>query len=171
MLPMIGTVKMLHIVAVTFAIAAIAASGRARINDVLLAGIAISLAAGAITTGLQFQADIAATFEAVRWSLGQLTQVGYSGVQLLAPVAVVSIAILLSQTRALESMIGGEERAHAQGVNVRRTRTIALATGALGVGACVTAGDLWLCTAGIVRGPRSLTSGAVGVVSSGSSIG
>lgn len=136
-LPMVSIAAFAGALVVTFAIAAIAASGRARINDVLLAGIAISLAAGAITTGLQFQADIAATFEAVRWSLGQLTQVGYSGVELLAPVAVVCIAVLLSQTRALESMIGGEERAHAQGVNVRRTRTIALATGALGVGACV----------------------------------
>ena len=136
-LPMVSIAAFTGALIVTFAIAAIAASGRARINDVLLAGIAISLAAGAITTGLQFQADIAATFEAVRWSLGQLTQVGYSGVQLLAPVAVFCIFILLSQTRALESMIGGEERAHAQGVNIRRTRTIALATGALGVGACV----------------------------------
>jgi iron complex transport system permease protein len=136
-LPMVSIAAFVGALVVTFTIAAIAASGRARINDVLLAGIAISLAAGAITTGLQFQADIAATFEAVRWSLGQLTQVGYSGVELLAPVAVVCVAVLLSQTRALESMIGGEERAHAQGVNVRRTRTIALATGALGVGACV----------------------------------
>ena len=58
--------------AVTFAIAAIAASGRARINDVLLAGIAITLATGAVTTGLQFHADMASTFEAVRWSLVEL---------------------------------------------------------------------------------------------------
>lgn len=122
---------------VTFAIAAIAASGRASINDVLLAGIAITLATGAVTTGLQFQADMAATFEAVRWSLGHLTQVGYRGVIMLTPVALVCSVILLLQVRALESMLGGEERAHAQGVDVRRTRTICLAFGAIGVGACV----------------------------------
>jgi iron complex transport system permease protein len=122
---------------VTFAIAAIAASGRASMNDVLLAGIAITLATGAVTTGLQFQADMAATFEAVRWSLGHLTQVGYRGVIMLAPVTVVCALILLFQVRALESMLGGEERAHAQGVDVRRTRTICLAFGAIGVGACV----------------------------------
>jgi ABC-type Fe3+-siderophore transport system permease subunit len=136
-LPMVSIAAFGGALLVTFAIAAIAASGRARINDVLLAGIAISLAAGAITTGLQFQADIAATFEAVRWSLGQLTQVGWQGVQLLLPVVVLCCGILLAHTRALESMIGGEERAHAQGVDVRRTRSVCLATGALGVGAVV----------------------------------
>lgn len=136
-LPMVSIAAFAGALLVTFSIAAIAASGRARINDVLLAGIAISLAAGAITTGLQFQADIASTFEAVRWSLGHLTQVGYQGVQLLAPIAIFCGSVLLFHTRALESMIGGEERAHAQGVDVRRTRSVCLATGALGVGACV----------------------------------
>ncbi len=136
-LPLVSIAAFAGALLVTFAIAAIAASGRARINDVLLAGIAITLAAGAITTGLQFQADIAATFEAVRWSLGHLTQVGYRGVQLLLPMTLVCCGILLAHTRTLETMIGGEERAHAQGINVRRTRTICLATGALGVGACV----------------------------------
>jgi iron complex transport system permease protein len=136
-LPLVSIAAFGGALLVTFAIAAIAASGRARINDVLLAGIAISLAAGAITTGLQFQADIAATFEAVRWSLGQLTQVGWQGVQLLLPVVVFCCVVLLANTRALESMIGGEERAHAQGVDVRRTRSVCLATGALGVGAVV----------------------------------
>jgi len=136
-LPLVSLAAFAGALAVTFTIAAIAASGRARINDVLLAGIAITLATGALTTGLQFQADMAATFEAVRWSLGHLTQVGYRGVQVLLPLSALCCVILLSQTRALESMVGGEERAHAQGVDIRRTRTICLAIGALGVGACV----------------------------------
>jgi iron complex transport system permease protein len=136
-LPLVSLAAFAGALAVTFAIAAIAASGRARINDVLLAGIAITLATGAITTGLQFQADMASTFEAVRWSLGHLTQVGYQGVQVLVPIALVCCGILLAQTRALEAMLGGEERAHAQGVNIRRTRTLCLAVGAVGVGACV----------------------------------
>ena len=45
--------------------------------DILLVGIALTLASGALTTGLQFQADIAATYRAVQWSLGSLAQVGY----------------------------------------------------------------------------------------------
>jgi len=136
-LPAVAIAAFIGALAVTFAIAAIAASGRASMNDVLLAGIAITLATGAITTGLQFQADMASTFEAVRWSLGHLSQVGYRGVLMISPIALICGAILLSQVRALESMLGGEDRAHAQGVDIRRTRTICLASGAVGVGACV----------------------------------
>ena len=136
-LPLVAIAAFAGALLVTFAIAAIAASGRASMNDVLLAGIAITLATGAITTGLQFQADMASTFEAVRWSLGHLTQVGYRGVLMISPIALVCGAVLLSQVRALESMLGGEDRAHAQGVDIRRTRTTCLAFGAVGVGACV----------------------------------
>ena len=39
----------------------------------------LTLAAGAVSTGLQYQADMAATFEAVRWSLGHLGQLGFEG--------------------------------------------------------------------------------------------
>jgi len=136
-LPLVALAAFLGALVVTFAIAAIAASGRARINDVLLAGIAITLAAGAITTGLQFHADMAATFEAVRWSLGHLAQVSYRGVLILLPFVVVCVGVLLTQIRALQAMVGGEERAHTQGVDITRTRTICLAVGAIGVGACV----------------------------------
>ena len=123
--------------AVTGFISSIAASGRARINDVLLAGIAISLAAGALTTGIQSQAGMDATFASVRWALGHLAQVGFDGGKLLAPVVVITAIILLAQIPALQAMVAGEDRAHAQGVNIRRVRTICLGVGALGVGACV----------------------------------
>ncbi len=136
-LPLVAIAAFAGALAVTFAIAAIAASGRASMNDVLLAGIAITLATGAVTTGLQFQADMASTFEAVRWSLGHLSQVGYRGVLMISPIALVCGAVLLSQVRALESMLGGEDRAYAQGVDIRRTRTTCLAFGAVAVGACV----------------------------------
>ena len=122
---------------VTLLVTAIAASGRARIQDVLLAGIAISLAASAMASGLQMTADMAATFQAVRWSLGHLGQVGYQRVVLLLPLALVVIAVLLSQGRALQALLAGEDAAFTQGVPVRRVRTLCLAFGSLGVGACV----------------------------------
>ena len=108
-----------------------------RVNDVVLAGIASSLAAGAISTGVQYSADAATLVSAVRWSLGHLPQVGYSGVLSLLPFAVVTSAILLSQTRALQSISGGEERAYSQGVNPSLIRTVTIGAGALGVAACV----------------------------------
>jgi iron complex transport system permease protein len=122
---------------VSLVVAAVAASGRARVNDVLLAGIAISLAAGAISAGLQYTADQAALFAAIQWSLGHLPQLGYRGVLMVTVFVVPVAAVLLLQTRALNALVGGEQRAHSQGVDVPRMRALVLGIGALGVGACV----------------------------------
>ena len=136
-LPLISLAAFVGALLVTAVIAVIASSGRATGNDVLLAGIAMTLAAGAVSTGLQFQADMAATFEAIRWSLGNLQQVGYGGVLFLLPFVVGTLGVCLSQVRALEAMVSGEEAAHSLGVDVPRTRALCLGVGAFGVGACV----------------------------------
>lgn len=121
----------------SFAVTAVATRGRARMSDVLLAGIAISLATSAIATGIQYAADSRALFAASRWSLGHLPQVGYRGVLLLLPVVTLTTAVLLGQTRALTSFVLGEETAHSQGVNVRRLRSIVLLSASFSVAACV----------------------------------
>jgi ABC-type Fe3+-siderophore transport system permease subunit len=118
-------------------VAGAAASGRARIHEVLLAGIAVTLATSALSTGLQYTADMRALFAAAQWSLGHLPQVGYHGAFVVAPFVIVSAIVLLSQTRALQALAIDEELAQAQGVDVRRVRVLALVTGSLGVAACV----------------------------------
>ena len=105
--------------------------------DILLVGIALTLASGALTTGLQFQADIAATYRAVQWSLGSLAQVGYEATFSLFPLCAISCIGILWQTKALETMIFGEEHAFTQGVNIRYVRTMVLFFGGLGVAVTV----------------------------------
>jgi ABC-type Fe3+-siderophore transport system permease subunit len=136
-LPWVVLLAFLGALTVTGLIAAIAYSGRARVNDVLLAGIAISLAASAISSGLHFSADMMSTFQVMRWSLGNLAQVGYQRVLLLLPFVLVSTGMMFWQLRSLEAMVAGQDRAHSQGVDVRRVRAITLGAGALGLGACV----------------------------------
>lgn len=136
-LPLISLAAFGGALVVTALIVVIASSGRASGNDVLLAGIALTLAAGAVSTGLQFQADMAATFEAIRWSLGNLQQVGYGGVLFLLPFVVGTLGLSYTQVRALEAMVSGEEVAHSLGVDVPRARALCLGVGAFGVGACV----------------------------------
>jgi iron complex transport system permease protein len=136
-LPIIAVAAFIGALLVTLLIAAIAASGRARVNDLLLVGIGITLASSAAYTGLQFQADMESTFQAVRWSLGSLAKVGYRDVVLMLPFALVTHLVLLSQIRALEALTGGEARAFSQGVPVVKVRTRCLGIGALGVGASV----------------------------------
>lgn len=136
-IPVLALAAFLGALAVTLIVAMVASSGRASTSDVLLAGIAITLAASAMASGLQFQADMAATFQAVRWSLGHLGQLGFDGLWTLLPFAVVAVVAILSQTRALDAMVAGESLAETQGVDVVRVRTLVLGVGALGVGATV----------------------------------
>jgi len=136
-LPLITAAAFIGALAVSLLVAAIAAGRRVRMNDVVLAGIACSLAAGALSTGLQYSADAAELLAATQWSLGHLPQVGYRGVGLLLPLAGVSVAGLLTLGKALEVLVAGEEHAESQGVNVRAVRAFAIGFGALGVAACV----------------------------------
>jgi iron complex transport system permease protein len=106
-------------------------------NDVLLAGITVTVATGALSVGLQYLSDSRALVAAARWSLGQLPQVGYDGVFILAPVVVPCWLLLLSRGRALQTFAFGEELAGARGVNVPALRRLVLAVGSLAIAACV----------------------------------
>src|SRR5690606_1745205 len=123
--------------AASFAVTLVAVRGHASISDVLLAGIAITLASAALSQGVQALADMRALFAATQWALGQLPQLGFDGVLLLAPFVAVSSALVLTQTRPLQVLALGEELAHAQGVAVTRVRVLVLVGGSLGVAACV----------------------------------
>ena len=118
-------------------VAAVSSSGRAAVSDVLLAGIAVTLATSALASGLTYIADSRALVASARWSLGQLPQVGYRGVGIIGPAAALCALLLLGSSRALASFALGEEVAHAHGVAVRRLRLLILIAGSLGVAACV----------------------------------
>lgn len=118
-------------------VAMTASSGRARMNDVLLAGIAVTLAAGAASQAIHAIADAPSLFAAAMWSLGQLPQVGYDRIAVLLPFTVVSALVVLARARALAVLTLGEDWAATQGVPVRRVRLEVLVAGSLGVAACV----------------------------------
>jgi iron complex transport system permease protein len=118
-------------------VSGLAASGRLSKSDVLLAGIAVTLASSALASGVQFASDARALVAAAQWSLGQLPQVGYSGVYLLAPFSAITLVGLLALGRPLQNLALGEELAHTQGVEVGRLRFLVLLVASLGVAACV----------------------------------
>lgn len=121
----------------TLLVSGLAASGRLTKNDVLLAGIAVSLAASALASGVQFASDARALVAAAQWSLGQLPQVGYRGVWLVAPFSAITLIGLLALGRPLQNLAMGEDLAQTQGVNVTRLRFLVLLVSSLGVAACV----------------------------------
>jgi iron complex transport system permease protein len=115
----------------------VAGSGRATMGDVLLAGITVTVATGALSVGLQYLSDSRALVAAARWSLGQLAQVGYEGVLVLAPLVIPCWLLLLGLARPLQTFAFGEELAESRGVAVPRMRLLVLGSGSLAVAACV----------------------------------
>lgn len=121
----------------SFAVTLVAASDRASMSDVLLAGITVTVATGALSVGLQYISDSRALVAAARWALGELPQVGYRGVFVLAPVVVPAWLVLLGSARALQTFAFGAELASSRGVNVPSLRRLVLGVGSLAVAACV----------------------------------
>lgn len=122
---------------VSLMLVGLAVQGRARTEDILLLGVGIALAASAITMGLHLRADLLETTQAVRWALGSLAQVGYRGVTLTGPILVACTLVLCSLARPLETLIGGEDRARTQGVDVSQLRLVILLAVSLSVGTAV----------------------------------
>ncbi len=122
---------------ISFGLAALARSAALRADDLVLAGVALSVGAGAATTGLQLQADAAATLASVRWAMGTLSTVGWEAPARLAPPALLTLAVLLAHGRALQALTAGADRAATLGVDTGRVRARVLLFGALGVAACV----------------------------------
>jgi iron complex transport system permease protein len=136
-LPLVTVCAFVGALAGSLLVASFASTRSAHSSDVLLAGIAVTLATSALASGIQYVSDSRALFAATQWSLGQLPQVGYRGVLLLAPLCALACALLLLLTRPLQAFALGEDLAHSQGVNVPRLRLLALSLGSLGVAACV----------------------------------
>jgi iron complex transport system permease protein len=135
--PVLALTAFAGAMAASFTVLAVASAPRVQMHHVLLAGIAATLAANAVSTALQSVADTRQIFTVAQWSLGHLAQVGYDGAVAVAPVVVVCQLLLLRMTPALQALALDEQLAHAQGVDVRRVRRRAIAVSALGVAFCV----------------------------------
>lgn len=115
----------------------VAQNARAKVEEILLAGIAITLAAGALSQGLHAISDAETLFMAAQWSLGQLPQVGYDRLLFLVIPAIISALVIFSQGRALSVLALGEDWAQSVGVETRRVRLLTLIGGCLGVATSV----------------------------------
>lgn len=122
---------------VSIPLALLSDSESIRTSDILLAGIGCTLAIGAISTGIQFTADMSETYRAVQWSLGTLSNVGYQSTYTLLAPCIIAITGILFQSRGLMALTSGEEMAWNQGVDIYAIRRNTLLFAAIGVGTCV----------------------------------
>ncbi len=114
------------------------AGPRAEAATLLLAGLAISALAGALTTlALALAPSPFAFYDAYEWLLGSLIDRSLGQAAAACIPALLVILALLRHRDALDSLALGEEVAQSLGYDLRRLRIEIVALSAIGVGACV----------------------------------
>jgi iron complex transport system permease protein len=114
------------------------AGRRAETGTLLLAGLAISALAGALTTlALALAPSPFAFYDAYDWLLGSLIDRSLDQALFAALPALLAMALLLRLRAALDALTLGEEVAQSFGHDVARLRRSVVCLSALGVGACV----------------------------------
>lgn len=119
----------------TFAVVALAGSGSST-TTLILAGVAISSLAGALTSlALNLSANPFAATEIMFWLMGSLTDRSLLHVWLAAPLIALGLAMLLTTARDLDALSLGEDVAGNLGVDPVGLRFKVIAGTALAVGA------------------------------------
>ena len=114
------------------------AGPRAETATLLLAGLAISALAGALTTlALALAPSPFAFYDAYEWLMGSLADRSLDQALFALIPSIAATALLLRQVPALDSLTFGEDAAAAMGHDVRGTRLWVVTLSAVGVGACV----------------------------------
>ena len=111
-------------------------AGRGGVLTLILAGVAVSSFAGALTSlALNLSPNPFATSEIVFWLLGSVADRSWQQVALALPFLLLGGLLLMSSTRGLEALSLGEEAAATLGHPPRRTRGLVVFGTALAVGA------------------------------------
>jgi len=114
------------------------AGPRAETATLLLAGLAISALAGALTTlALALAPSPFAFYDAYDWLMGSLIDRSLGQLAFAAGPAIFVIALLARLARPLDSLALSEDVAQSLGHDIARLRLEIVCLTALGVGACV----------------------------------
>jgi len=128
--PLLGLAGALGAGALTFAL------GRGGTLSLILAGSAVSgLMAAFLAMALNFAPNPYAAFEMSIWMLGSLSQKSWDHVLLAGPFIIGGLAVLATLGRAIDALALGEQQAESLGIDLDRTRMLALLGVGLAVGA------------------------------------
>ena len=113
------------------------ANGRLLASRLILGGVAIAYCLGGVTSLIVLTADQRELANSVlTWTLGSLAGTRWDELGLPAALLAIGAALLLTQARALNALLSGEESAATLGVDSTRTRRwlfvlVSLVTGVL----------------------------------------
>ena len=135
----VGVMAFLGALGASFAVVFLAnLGGRANAVKLLLAGSALSAVCGAFSNFLIYRADAdRAVSQVARWTMGSLAAASWTVNGVLALVALAGAAFFLTQCRALDLMLLGDDTALTLGVDLHRRRTACLTVAALMTGFAV----------------------------------
>lgn len=112
------------------------ASAHASTITLILAGVALTSLAGALTSlALNLSPNPFAGYEIIFWLLGSLKDRSMSHVWLALPLMAAGWAMILASARALDALSLGEDAAESMGFTLPRVRALVVAGVALAVGA------------------------------------
>ncbi|HEX2801105.1 MAG TPA: iron ABC transporter permease [Phenylobacterium sp.] len=112
------------------------AFGRGGTLTLILAGAAVSVLMGAcLAVALNFAPSTYAAYEMTIWMLGSLSERSWDHVALAAPFILAGLAILTTMGRAVDALALGEAQAASLGIDLDRTRVLAVLGVGLAVGA------------------------------------
>ena len=128
--PIMGLLGAMAAGAITFAF------GRGGTLTLILAGSAVSgLMAAFLALELNFAPSPYAAYEITVWMLGSLSERSWDHVLLVAPFIIAGLGVLATMGRAIDALALGEVQAASLGINLDRTRLLALVGVGLAVGA------------------------------------
>jgi len=103
--------------------------------SLLIVGLMFGSIAGALVSLIQNFANPDALKLFIVWTLGSLSSVGWSDMQLMVPILLAGALFVVLSLKPLNGLMLGEDYARGLGINVERTRLyIVLATGLLAGG-------------------------------------
>ncbi|EPX85715.1 FecCD family ABC transporter permease [Salipiger mucosus] len=111
--------------------------GRTSVATMLLAGIALGALAGALSGILVYMADDQQLRDLTFWGLGSLAGASWAKVLAAAPLVVLSVGAALVLGRGLNGLALGEATAAHIGIDVQRTKLVAILAVAGATGAAV----------------------------------
>lgn len=113
------------------------ASGRTEVVTVVLGGVAITAFAAAVLSIVVTVSDTAGARSATFWTTGSLALATWPGVWSTLPFLLLAVVLAVLVARNLDVLALGDRAAWAAGIDVERTRMLALGAAVLAVSAGV----------------------------------
>ena len=138
--PLASFAGSLAAVLVVYALATARARRGLSTNVLLLAGVTLNAFFSALILFVQYFADFAEAFRAIRWLMGDLDVSSYQPIVAALPLLLVAGVAFAWLPRALNVLTMGAEAAEARGIDVTRAQRVAFFSASLATGAAVSVG-------------------------------